>query len=239
MSNRFDEKKIIFCMSHAGGSSSVFTGWNDYFNENVVIAPLEYSGRGKRTCEEFNQSFEELADDVFEQLINDNRLCPNFYLFGHSMGVWVVMEILYKLKKANMAYPKGVILSGNIPPNSKTRKRHKFHKLKDTEFIERISEYGGIPDELFNNRAILSYFVPILKNDFKLINEYTFRQEVTNFPINALICNGKTDKFTSQDISPWRDFFSGNCLPKYFEGGHFYLNDSIAELCQSLEAFII
>ncbi|MDB8634178.1 thioesterase II family protein, partial [Streptococcus mutans] len=90
------KKVVLFCIPHAGGNSSIFNKWSGYMPDNIIFKPIELSGRGKRLNEKLDTSFEGMVGDVFNSI---KKIMVNFdmdyYIFGHSMGAWIVLELLY------------------------------------------------------------------------------------------------------------------------------------------------
>ncbi len=137
--------------------------------DNIIFKPIELSGRGKRLNEKLDTSFEGMVGDVFNSI---KKIMVNFdmdyYIFGHSMGAWIVLELLYYFKEYHLLYPKGVILSGNIPPCFYHKSDPPLHLLPDKIFLEEVSKLGGISGKIIKEKQFVEYFVPIIKNDFKL-----------------------------------------------------------------------
>lgn len=111
--------------------------------DNIIFKPIELSGRGKRLNEKLDASFEDMIDDVFNSI---KKIMVNFdmdyYIFGHSMGAWIVLELLYYFKEYHLPYPKGVIFSGNIPPCFYHKSDPPLHLLPDKIFLEEVSKIG-------------------------------------------------------------------------------------------------
>lgn len=233
------EKVVLFCIPHAGGNSSSFNKWRGYMPDNIIFKPIELSGRGKRLNEKLDASFEDMIDDVFNSI---KKIMVNFdmdyYIFGHSMGAWIVLELLYYFKEYHLPYPKGVIFSGNIPPCFYHKSTPPLHLLPDKIFLEEVSKLGRIPGKIIKEKQFVEYFVPIIKNDFKLIENYYFQQKQEKFPVKSLICSGKDDKFRVKDLVQWENYFIDKCSISLFKGGHFYIDDNIASLCNQIKDFI-
>ena len=233
------EKVVLFCIPHAGGNSSIFNKWREYMPDNIIFRPIELSGRQMRLNEKLDTSFENMIDDVFSSI---KKIMGNFdrdyYIFGHSMGAWIVLGLLYSIKEYNLPYPKGVVLSGNIPPCFYKKPTPPLHLLPDKIFLKEVSKLGGIPDKILKEKQFIEYFVPIIRNDFKLIENYYFQEKLEKFPVRGMVCSGKDDKFRVEDLVKWEIFFADKCSITLFKGGHFYMDDNIACLCNEIIDFI-
>ena len=54
----------MICFPFAGGHGNEFLRWQDYFEEEIEIVPLQLSGRGNRINEEFNENFVEVIKEI-------------------------------------------------------------------------------------------------------------------------------------------------------------------------------
>ena len=47
-----------------------------------------------------------------------------------------------------------------------------FAKMNNQEFKDAVIQLGGTPTEVFENNELASLFLPILKNDFNICDNY-------------------------------------------------------------------
>ena len=82
--DELNNRDIVFCFHHAGGSASVYRKWT-LKKEKINFVCVELPGKGTRRKERFIENFEELVGPLVESIINvaDDR---NILFFGHSMG---------------------------------------------------------------------------------------------------------------------------------------------------------
>jgi surfactin synthase thioesterase subunit len=74
----------LFCFPYAGGSASVYGGWQKNSPDWLRICPVELPGRGKRLLEPLPVSIVELAADIASSL-NAYTNVP-YALFGAQHG---------------------------------------------------------------------------------------------------------------------------------------------------------
>lgn len=213
-------KKIkLFCIPPAGMSAVSYSVWKTYASENIEIIPLELAGRGMRFKEEQYKNFEEAINDVYNIIINKVNDNDDYAIFGHCMGSWIIYELCNKLTLSKHRLPIHAFLSGKQAPHIVDEKH--IHKLPDNEFMNELIELGGITEDFLEDEDMLNMFLPVLKNDFRIFEEYNFKK------IGKMLCDvsvlyGKEDKIRNR-INEW-DRYMGLKYNFYeFDGGHFFI----------------
>ena len=218
----------LFCLPHAGGSSVSFQRWKSKVNPLINVCPIELKGRGIRSNEAFYQNFEEAIDDIYNVLVSS--IDGPYAILGHSMGSWLALELYYKLLQEKVSLPLHMIFSGNRAPYSE-RKEVIYHKLTSEEFRKAIQKIGGVSNEIFENQEIFSIFEPILRADFRMIENYCYKEKVNKIHCNMTIMTGKEDpKITSSDLIGWKKYAGANCDIFKLDGGHFFIQENIPEV---------
>ena len=223
----------LFCFPHAGGSASIYLKWNNVIGDNLKleIIPLEYKGHGVRMDEDFYVDFNEMAEDMLRYTLN--KLSPDepFMLFGHSMGAYVAFKIANLLEEKDI-FASHLFLSGRATPCFWTEQKKKISGLPDDEFMKEIISYGGIEREYHDCPEILDFLLEILRNDFRIIETIDNNSVFLPVKSNISIMNGYDDgEITQERVAEWEKYTDGNCKIKFYEGGHFYLNDNLNEIC--------
>lgn len=110
--------------------------------------------------------------------------------------------------------------------------------MPDDEFINEMISYGGIEDEYLDNPEILEFLVYILKNDFRIIETINSNGEFSTVKTDISVLNGYNDRKISQErVEKWNDYTEGNCTIKFYNGGHFYINSNLNEVCDYILQF--
>lgn len=100
----------------------------------------------------------------------------------------------------------------------------KLHLLPDKEFKEEIRQLGGTPDEILRNQKFFDFFKPILKADYKIVEEYKYIKNIT-LDSNITVLNGKEDTIKEEELLAWAELTNKNCNIINFDGGHFFINN--------------
>ncbi|PXV95880.1 surfactin synthase thioesterase subunit [Lachnotalea glycerini] len=223
-------KKVkLFCLAHAGGSAMYYCKWKKMLSDSIELIPLELAGRGNRITENFYNNCNEAINDILKQVSGklDNS---EFAFWGHSMGTIITYELARKLKELKEEEPVCMFFSGRCPPHI-IKKEEKIHILPNNEFINKIKEYGGMPDEVLKEEQLMKLVTPILKADFKLIDDYKYVNDGFKFNCDIVALIGKDDKGgATKEFREWSKYTNGNCKIYELEGGHFYLNDREDEI---------
>lgn len=214
----------LFCLPYAGGSSVIYSTWKNYINSNIELCPIELSGRGKRFQEPLCNTIEEIVEDVYEQIkISVNE--DTYAIFGHSMGSIIAYELTHKLQDKNKNLPKHVFFSGHKAPNI-IRDEEIIYNLPDEEFKNKLIELGGTPKEFFESKELCDMFMPIIRADFKAVENYNYNRSNEQLNINFSVLYGKKEEMTMNEILQWRNHTSGETKIYPFEGDHFFINDN-------------
>ncbi|WP_349409523.1 thioesterase II family protein [Pseudalkalibacillus sp. SCS-8] len=229
----------FFCLPHAGGSASVYLPWSKTITHNVEFKPIEYPGRGYLAKEHLCSTINEIVDAVFETIISMLDKDEEYVIYGHSMGSLVTYELTYKLMENGFKKPLHLILSGGKAPQRRTKKKD-GHALPLDEFEEFVSQYGGKQiDMIFQNEELKNYFIPILRSDIKIVEEYIYQPPEYLLNTNISILIGEDDESTSwEDIKEWSDITTGECQFYYFKGGHFFVQEYKSDVLKEINNII-
>lgn len=219
----------LICLPHAGGSFSYFYNWKKHLNDSIDLYPLELKGRSRRLKEPHYQNLDDAVDDIFLNIRDVLFSDEDYMIFGHSMGSLLAYELYYKIDNMGLKKPKHMFFSGYKAPNI-IRTQDKVHGLSDEEFLKEIIKLGEISNILIDNPKLAKVFIPILKNDCKIVENYIFNKRDKNIDCNISILYGKHDRFDLSDIYEWKKHSCKACKFHEFEGGHFFIDDNLIEI---------
>lgn len=227
----------VFFLPHAGGSAASYLSWKKHFNEEIDLIPLEMRGKGRRFNEPMYKNMEEAIDDLSNftsGLIKDSE----YALFGHSMGTVLAYELSKKLITMGFNAPKHVFFSGKNAPNFNANIVD-YH-LPDDQFIDEMDSLGGIDKKLFENTEIRKIFLPILRNDIMITEDYNFVEDGFKLNCDISILFGSKDKLThSEGLEHWRNITSKNCSFYEFDDGHFFTNKYTKEISDLIKRVLL
>lgn len=224
-STRPDARLRLFCLPYAGGGSVEFHGWRRQMPPNIDICPVLLPGRERRIREPAVAHMQPLVEALAEALEPAMQQGP-FALFGHSMGAWIAFELARQLRRNGQRMPVQLFASARRAPHLPGQGQA-WSKLPDAEFLRAIQDrYRSIPQPLFDDPKLLALFLPALRADFTLVDDYQHREEAPlDVPIDAY--RGDGDDFVSpQECLAWQQHSSGAFALETFPGDHFFLRDS-------------
>ncbi|WP_136668994.1 thioesterase II family protein [Flavobacterium sp. H122] len=163
-------------------------------------------------------------DDIVDDLISKNfsQLYNEPYcIYGHSMGGLLAYLLCQKLQEKKLPMPEKLIVSGKLPP-SMPRKKLISH-LPDQEFWDEVVALGGMPDEIKEYPELIEYYMPILRFDFKLVEDYRHEQKnKLTIPIDAFFGSEET---TYEEMEDWKNESIQEVKITQLEGNHFFIFD--------------
>ncbi len=219
----------VFCFPYAGGSAAVYNRWKAYLSPELVLEPVELAGRGRRMNEDLYGSIDEAVEDVFQQTAGMLNRGP-YVLFGHSMGAAIVFGLVHKLQAMGHRMPLHVFFSGRGAPHIRKSNEKKYHLMGDALFREEIIQLGGTPAEFFEYPQLLSMYMPVLRNDFRIVETEELVNTILPLNVSISVFLGKDDHLTSEQCTGWKDHTQKDCVLYYFNGGHFFLQEQTAEV---------
>lgn len=218
-------KMKLFCFPYAGGSSDVYRNWKKYLDPSIELYPVELSGRGRRMSEPLYENMQGLIEDVFRK-IEPELKNSTYAFFGHSLGSMVVFELTRKLLQDNIQLPEVLFVSGRKAPHLKRKPDEKLtHTLNEEEFIEEIMKLGGTPKELLEHKELLDLFLPVIRKDYKIAEQYVFNDKNVQFNSDLVVLYGTKDEATYEEMLEWKAYSSRSCNFYSFEDGHFFINN--------------
>jgi surfactin synthase thioesterase subunit len=220
----------LVCFHHAGGSPHIYESWTTWLGIPLDIVSIELPGHGIRFEEELISKAEEIACHLVPELLPffDE---PIFFL-GHSMGAVLAFETVRQLLLVG-AKPDHLYLISAYPPH--VRKKKISHK-KESSFLTDLQQLGGMHPELLKDAELMSFLLPILRNDFRLIESYQQKTNIFDCPIT--VYGGIQDIILERDLARWKEMNPVHFSLQMFQGSHFFLHEDHrafqTELHQSL-----
>lgn len=221
---------ILFCFPYAGGSSVIYKDWQSFLGESIKVKPFELPGRGKRFSESTCNSLDEIVEDIIGNICID--LQENSYsLFGHSMGATIVIKLLEEINKRAMPLPKHIFLSGSKPLHLKDESVND-HLLPDNEFIDVLRDYGGTPDEFFDNQELIDFFLPRLRSDFKLASfQIEHESLIESYNTDITVLYGDSDENTKiHEVYEWGKYTEKKLNVHCIKGDHFFIDKNPSDV---------
>jgi surfactin synthase thioesterase subunit len=226
----------VFCFHCAGGSAAQYRQWAALAPAHVEFAAVQLPGRDQRFAE---QPHEELGTLV-AQLTNvfRNHLDERPYaFFGHSLGALVAFEVARSLTHAGFAPPEHLVVAARPAPQL-VLDWPAVDELPTPELIHVLRRYGGVNEDLLEDRARLAPLLPTMRADFRLARSYTYRDGP---PLSCRIValGGRDDpSCTELQLQAWELQTTSAFRCHMFPGGHFFIRDHARLLVEHLSALV-
>ncbi|GAA3145359.1 alpha/beta fold hydrolase [Streptomyces rameus] len=220
----------VFCVPHAGAGPSYFAHWVSELPEDVELCLVHLPGRESRLADL-------PLDDITAIAQRVGRACADlldlpFVLLGHSMGALVAYETARRL-----AVPPRRLFVSACPPAHRLVEEPPVAHLPDDEFLAEVRRaYQGIPDEVWNDSALMRMMLPAMRADFAAYETYEWvRRTPLGCPVTVL--GGSADTLVpTGSLAGWAELTEGDCEVEVFDGGHFYLTEHRHEVQRMVTA---
>ncbi|PML45366.1 hypothetical protein BCT76_17970 [Vibrio tasmaniensis] len=158
-----------------------------------------------------------------------------FVFFGHSLGAWVAYETAYRLWTDLRITPNHLFISAAKAP-SRIQSTNRIRGMETQGLLDYFSNVEEIPIKIRRNHMMLRIYVPMLRADYILAEEYS-RNSFSKFPISLSVLLGTNDStITDEEGTEWYAISSKR--PKkqllFFEGDHLFINTSQASISKHL-----
>lgn len=216
----------LVCFPHAGGSAVYWRPLAVALAPSIDVLAVQYPGRLDRLREAPVDDLHTLADLIAEALGAPGDR-PRA-LLGHSMGASLAYEVAVRLSRLPGGEPALLVLSGRRSPAAADRRR--YPSADDAELVARIRRLGGTDTMILDDPDLLELVLPALRGDYRALASYKDTPgRPLSCPVVALVGDRDTEA-TLDDVRTWGDHTSGDFRTRVFEGGHFFLNDHVAEV---------
>ncbi|MGV9879883.1 thioesterase II family protein [Streptomyces sp. NPDC003006] len=214
----------LLCFPHAGGSVSAYHAMSAAVTGVVEPLIVQYPGRQDRFGEPFAAGADEIVDAVLDELPSGPGTAP-LALFGHSMGALVAFETARRLE-AEGRPPVALILSGRSAPSlaRPTAGGQSVRDMTDAELVEEMRKLSGTADELLASPELLSLFLPPMRADYQIVDDYVYRAG-TPLSCPVTVLTGDDDpRVTVEQARAWESETRGAFSCHVLAGGHFFLD---------------
>lgn len=213
-------QKELYLLPYAGGSSLSYHGW--HLGEDVKVIPLDYKGHGVRLRENYDKTFDELVDDIVEEISNrTNGMDVN--VFGHSMGSLVAWDAVNKL--INQGFKcNNLIVSACVPPHLFNFSM--YNTLATQEGLLNFIRTGNrLSENQINSKLFRDIICPISLNDYRLLSEYR-KEAWTKVDARITCLYGEADPMIDKNVmSVWQEYTTKELHEYIFPGDHYYIED--------------
>lgn len=210
-------KVIVF--PFAGGGKYSFAYLKEMLPEFIKFTVLEYPGRGMRIDDPLLYTLNEIVKDAFEQ-VKKRIGNEDYVIYGHSMGGLVGFLVCREIEAAGFRKPLKLVVTGCNPPTVKRQRR--IAHLPAAQFWEEVMELGGIPQELKDELMLMEFFEPVLRADFKSIEEFRYENKAPiSIPIDVFY--GSDEGINEKEVNEWKRLSYDEVCVEEVAGDHFFI----------------
>lgn len=226
----------LFCFHHAGGAASFFKKWAKVLPSQIELVAIQLPGREARYNESLLYNMDEVINDLFEEI--KGNLDKPYFLFGHSMGAIIAFEIVRKIRSAHLTLPFHLIVSACRAPQIPNQRRP-LSKLPDCEFLSKLKQYNGIPNEMNSHiDELLEVFLPIIRADFTISETYQYLIEPPLPMSITALCGSEDPAVSNLDVVKWQQQTCKNFKSFTLPGDHFFIKTSEIKIVSIIKQMI-
>ncbi|XP_041371014.1 S-acyl fatty acid synthase thioesterase, medium chain-like [Gigantopelta aegis] len=221
-----DASYTLFCFPWAGGGSNFYSAWGEKISENVEVVGITLPGRESRFKEPCDYTVQSLVDEISAAIHEYCKRKP-FAFWGHSLGALLAFEVALTMKQKYGSELEHLYVSGVSAPQSPMRKQNQpdVSKMTKEEFLQFLRRLGGTPPEILENPEMMKPYLPALRTDYSLLDQFTYELPEGDPPLSCHVSFFDGDKDKEHDVYAWKQLTSGPFRVKKLPGGHFYLKD--------------
>uniref|UniRef100_A0A7S0ARE0 Thioesterase domain-containing protein n=1 Tax=Pyrodinium bahamense TaxID=73915 RepID=A0A7S0ARE0_9DINO len=219
-----DCKLRVLCFHNAGSAETNYTGLKTPFTDwaketgKVEIVAFDFPGRQKLLKAEKHTSTATLAPELLAVVYDKLTDGIPYIVWAHSVGTWVCFEFLMAARKIGVPMPLAGFFMAFPAPHMPVAQRpwNRSKRLSEEQMKEELTNWDrahftGAGKVVFDEPAWKDTYLPLMRADFQLFDEYKFRHTGApkfEFPIHAWHFSDEHYNKVEM-IAMWRDWTSG------------------------------
>jgi len=213
-------KKIkMICLPFAGGSKYSYYRYVRLAPEWLEVIPVDLPGRGSRLSKPLLTDIHAIVDDILVQI--RPHIDSPYILYGHSMGALTTLLLTRKMRDEGLPLPLHLFVTGHAGPSACTD-RVVRHDLPEKELLTELNALDGMPAEIMEDEALLNFFLPVIRADFKAIETYRYQKaEKLDIAITCVI--GTEENISLEDARAWQRETAAPVDVRQLPGKHFFI----------------
>ncbi|MFI7276969.1 thioesterase II family protein [Streptomyces sp. NPDC049879] len=220
----------LVLVHHAGGSAAAFAPFARRFPADWRVLAADLPGRLMAPDEPLCRSSREAVAFLAPRL--RPLLTGPWAVFGHSMGALLAFETARALAREGTP-PVWAGLSAAPAPGHRQDgdQRHLWPRERLTAFLR---DLGGTPEDAFAMPDVLDGMLRVLRGDLAVVDTYR-RHPGPPLDVPLTVFTGRDDAVaTAATAAPWREQTMAATTYRSWPGGHFYLFDHVAAVCDTI-----
>jgi medium-chain acyl-[acyl-carrier-protein] hydrolase len=222
----------LICIPHAGGNPEVFLPWADGLSRDVELLAVRFPGHGPRIADPPIDQWDALLADLLEGL--EDYLSEPHAFYGHCFGGRLAYELTHLVLTLGHSETRRLFVSACRSPDTPQAGR-KVHDLPDAEFLGVLRQLGA-SDEVLQNKSILRFVLPAVRNEIKLAELWTDRHGIpVSVPITAIYGSDDAEEGRPR-MEGWQAYSTEGCELIEMQGGHSFIEDGPPSLLDVINA---
>jgi len=141
----------------------------------------------------------------------------------------ISFELIRYLRKNNLPFPTHLFAAGYEAPHI-ARNREKIYLLSDEMFCKKVHDLNGTPEDVLENKESRLLFLPILRADYTLTEEYSYTHE-SALPCPITAFGGDRDpNVAMENLAAWEHQTVSRFKRYIFAGDHFFVRSARADV---------
>ncbi|MET7508651.1 alpha/beta fold hydrolase [Streptomyces albidoflavus] len=214
----------LFCFHHAGGTASVYKGWDRALRPwGISVVPIQLPGRERRVREARLTSLGPLLDALDPHL--GPHLDAPYALYGHSMGALVAHGLARRRQEEGRTLPEALVVGAYQAPH-RPPPLAAVRGMTDRELTHLLVDIGGMSPVLLEYPEWRESALALIRDDLKVCHGYRHTAGPgLRCPVHAVV--GSDDPLvTAGDAQEWARHAAGRFDVHTVPGGHLFIRDA-------------
>ena len=216
-------KYRIFCIPYAGSGASLYSAWDKYFDNDIEIDPIQLPGRENHRKEPFINDMNIISEKIADLIASMSD--KPFALFGYSMGGVISYEVVLKLLHKYNLIPDVLFMGASSVFGERD---FKVSELAENDLIKYLERIGGSDNSAYESELYRNSYLPIIRNDYRLLERYHFGFEP--LPCRIVSFASKTDKAMLYRNIRLLSYMTDNWEVYEMQGNHFFIHDKLKDV---------
>ena len=87
----------------------------------------------------------------------------------------------------------------------------------------------------FESEELIQLFVPVIRADYKILYEYSFKERKQKVDCRVVVLNGTEDYIPIEEMEKWNELSSNEIKIYNIKGNHFFTMSNPDEVCSIIE----
>jgi surfactin synthase thioesterase subunit len=222
--------KYIFGVPSAGAGPFEYEDWPEVIGAGVVFKKVNYQ---KSLAGPYIDEMDKAAETVAESILEIVEPYDDIYMFGHCMGASVAYEAAGVLLREHGIHIRMLFVSAFISPNVPIEDG--ISDLDDEAFTDEIMGHGTFPEEFFIKKSVMKLFLPRIRADYKLIENYC---DAAKYQLDCPIIGffAENDEMVpAESYEGWKDYTTATFEKHFIPGDHYAYYKNQKEIISIIE----